>query len=725
MARTFSDYSHGSSGGGSSTHEDEKTDYWSLSKCKRAYLDYVGSKREEIDEQRVARKYRHGAQYTAEQIQKLNERKQPVITINKVGPKIDSIVGLVEKLRKDPKAFPRTPQHAQGAELASAVLNFALDEATWKAKSPLAAEDCATSGISGIELNLMKTKEGITPDLDWVYSDDYFYDPRSYQLDFSDARFQGVAKWLDVDYAIELYPKSEDDIRAVNNQGLELTKDSDRDNRWFTEDTMGVLKQVRVVDIWYQHNGGWCYCTFIGSAKLIEGSSFLTDHKTQKTFCKYIMFSASSDHDGDRYGFVRWMKSIQDEVNQRRSKGLHELNTRRIIAEQGAFDDIEKTRKEAARPDGMIIRNPNTEAEFDDASKIANIEGHFKFLEHANNEIENFGPNRSMMGDQNIENNSGRAIALLQQASINQLGPYIISYSGWKLRVYRAVWNAIVQYWTGEKYIRVTDDEEVTQFVAVNQLMATPAGPQLVNALGELDVDIILDEGPDHVNAQADAYENLTVLAGQGVQFPPDVVIELSSLPHSLKKKILGKLEQAAQQPSPEMQAEQAKIMGQREQIALKKEQAAADIEMDTQKMGHQFFMEEQKFELEKRKTAAQLELEREKAGIQIELEERKAGAQANLEKEKAATQKDVEEFKAVTGANLERDKMNMQVEGEKQKKEQKVKDASNEAAVRAITELSKGLKEGFGTLEKAFLADTQLVRDKSGRAIAAKKVAP
>jgi hypothetical protein len=54
--------------------------------------------------------------------------------------------------------------------------------------------------------------------------------------------------------------------------------------------------------------------------------------------------SASVDHDGDRYGFVRNLKSPQDEVNHRRSKALHLLNSRRVVSEKGAVDDIEVAR---------------------------------------------------------------------------------------------------------------------------------------------------------------------------------------------------------------------------------------------------------------------------------------------------------------------------------------------------------------------------------------------
>ena len=62
--------------------------------------------------------------------------------------------------------------------------------------------------------------------------------------------------------------------------------------------------------------------------------------------------------------------------------------------------------------------------------------------------------------------------------------------------------------------------------------------PTLVNALGSLDVDIILDEGPDYVNQMADAYDALTALVQGGTQIPPPVLIELAPIPNSVKKKI-------------------------------------------------------------------------------------------------------------------------------------------------------------------------------------------
>jgi hypothetical protein len=87
-------------------------------------------------------------------------RKQPVVTSNRIVRKIDAVVGLVERLRQDPKAYPRTPKHDEGAELATATLRFVLDNNDWKSKSSRIARAGGIDGIAGIEYDLVPGDEG-------------------------------------------------------------------------------------------------------------------------------------------------------------------------------------------------------------------------------------------------------------------------------------------------------------------------------------------------------------------------------------------------------------------------------------------------------------------------------------------------------------------------------------------------------------------------------------
>jgi hypothetical protein len=175
---------------------------------------------------------------------------------------------------------------------------------------------------------------------------------------------------------------------------------------------------------------------------------------------------------------------------------------------------------------------------------------------------------------------------LLQQAGMAELGPYILGYRGWKVRVYRAVFCAVQQYWQAERYIRVTDDEGLAQFIQINGVGVDPntGMPTMVNALGSLDVDIILDEGPDTVNAQADVYETLTqvlpsvapMLTPPQAQAAVKVLIQTSALPESAKKQFR---EASEQPPDPmEQQAKQIQLQGEAAKVDETKSKATLNM---------------------------------------------------------------------------------------------------------------------------------------------------
>jgi hypothetical protein len=568
---SFSDYtsdSGGNTGATSGVETDSK--YWSLERLKRSYTDYLNSKVQEVEEQKDARRYRHASQWNSEQIKIFNKRKQPIVTYNRIGRKIDGVIGLIEKLKQSPKAYPRTPNEEGAADLATAVVRSVLDTNEWKTKSYLVGQNAAIDGFGGIELLLEQGDEG-DPDISFevVENDGFFYDPRSNRADFSDCRFMGMGKWLDLDQAREMFPDKADQLEDAMESATDLSTNSDREQKWFITD--GNIKRIRVVDEWYILNGEWYWCIYTGNMKLEEGRSWLHDDKGS-TFNKYIMFSAQVDQDGDRYGFIRNLKSAQDEINQRRSKALHLLNTRRIIAEQGAFDDLEITRREAARPDGIVIRNKGFEAEFDDGAKNQEINAHLEFLVDAKSEIENFGPNPALIGQGSLGDKSGRAISLLQQAGIAELGPFLLAYRGWKIRLYRGIWSAAREHWKAERYVRITDDQNSLQWVGLNQVDIDPQTgmPAMVNHIARLDVDIIMDEGPDSLTMGIETYEALLAIAQSGAQVPPDVLIELHpNLDPDTKKRILEKLNA----PNPQQQ-----LMLQNAQLENQKLQSEAEL---------------------------------------------------------------------------------------------------------------------------------------------------
>jgi hypothetical protein len=516
--------------------------YWSLVQLRKRFVDFSTVKQREIDEARTSWRYYHGLQYTDDQIKVLNDRRQPVITFDRTSRKIDGLVGTVMRLRSDPKAFPRRVGHEQGAELATDVLRFVLDNQRWADIERNCTRDAAVQGIGVCEMGLEPGDHG-DPDITLARVDPttYFYDPRSLQTDFSDIRFEGVARWASVDEIQEMFPDVDADDLTDSAAGAETTQyDFDREFLWINE-----RKRIRLVECWYKQSAQWRFCIYANWQKLAEGDSPFMDERGV-SMSRYLKFAYGVDQDGDRYGLIRRLKGPQDAINQHRSKAMHIMNTRQVWARVGTFPDPEKARREAARPDGFIEFEGSPE-DFKIEQPAQEFLQQTQYFEDAKSEIENFGPSPALM-DSAIKSSSGRALAMMQQNGLAEIGPFIGNYRQWKLSIYRAVWNAVRTHWQAERYIRVIDDDETAQFIAVNAMRLGPNGmPQIINQIGALEVDIILDEGPDSTNVMGDVFDTLSSLAQNQIPVPPQVFIEMSALPKSVKDKVL----QMMQQPDP------------------------------------------------------------------------------------------------------------------------------------------------------------------------------
>lgn len=584
------------------------------------FHSYLETKMREVEEQRLSRRYYHGDQWGSEQLKELKRRNQMPTITPAYAQKLNGFAGMITAMRTDPKASGRTPQHGQGAELVTAALRYVDDDQDIDLIAGHVALGLGIDAIAVVEINLEKSDSSDPRDydisLEIVPSDTFFYDPVSIRPDFSDAKYMGVSKWFDIEDAKDQFAEYADELDATVTGGSEFEINSDRQFQWTRRDR----KQILIVEHWYRRGGEWHWCFYTNSTKLGSGRAYVQDEKG-RDICRFIPVSMAVDHEGDRYTFFRHMKTVVDEINQRNSKALHLLSTRRIFAETGAFEDIEKARREAVKPDGVVIYNTGTRAEFEDGKSLADMNGQLSMMQNSMQVLQNFGPNPALVG-QGVEARSGRAIALMQQAGIAELGPYIAAFKSWKIRLYKAIWSAIRTYWTAERWIRVTDAQGLPVPVQINGVQSGPYGPQLVNAFGNVGVDIIIDEGPDHVNMQADALEVLQAAQAQGQQIPPEVMLELLPIHDTLKKRLTGMISEARQSPPPELVVMDAKMKAD----AVKQQ---ADIEAELLK-------ERERGAIELEAKRADLELERERLAIQVQMHREKLSADIEAKRELA-----------------------------------------------------------------------------------------
>ena len=554
-------------GGESDTWDADGNSAATLTQRRREFENYAWVKAREIDEQRLAWRYYHIDQWTREQIRTLKKRHQPIITFDHTARKIDSLSGTIRRLRTDPKAYPNTPNGEQGAEVATQTIRTICDASFNEDLEVECCKDALIHGIGVDELVLEKGDKG-DPDLRFEYVDPktYFYDPRSLRTQFQDGRYHGVYKWADLDELDTLSDGASEKVSAslnYNDGGYWTAFDTDRENLW-----VDSRKRVRLIDHWYKQGNIWRWCLHTGSVELMSGDSPFVNERGM-SISKYNAFACMIDIDGDHYGFIRRMRGPQDAMNQHRSKAMHIMNTRQIKLKEGTVDDIEVTRREAARPDGTLVyRGASADLEVIEADQ--EFLNQTNYYNDAKAEIDTFGPNQQLI-QQFGQNVSGRAANMLQQAGLAELGPFLKNFRMWKLQRYRTCWMAAQKFWTAERFLRVTENQGVAQFMQVNGVGLDENGiPVLVNFLGNIDVEIKVDEGPDTETIQGDVFDLLMSLAQNNVPVPPAVIIEASYLPVSEKQKLTAMMNQP---PDPMVQmAKQLEL--QEKQADIGKKQA-------------------------------------------------------------------------------------------------------------------------------------------------------
>ena len=516
------------------------------------------------------RDYYDGKQWTEEEAAELRKRGQPVIALNVIRARVNYHLGIEKKQRRDPKAFGRGPEDQQAAEVATEALRYAMDRTDYHTERSRVWENIKVEGIGALEASIEPRPDG-NSDIKWkqIPWDRFFYDPHSARGDFTDARYLGQVKWMDEEEVITDYPDGgvalEAALTAATDGGLGLGDTYEDRPRWqMWADPK--RKRVRVVQVWYLMRGKWCWAEFCKGGILAAGPSPYVDDEGD-TLCGIIAESCYIDRENARYGEVRDLIDPQDEVNKRRSKALHAVNTNVVITENGAIPDgdTEKARREANRPDGFIVVQPGRRFEIDRNTDLA--QGQAMLLTQAMAHIMSSGPNAALLG-KGTEDQSGRAIQAQQQGGMIELGDGLDVLRRMDWRVYKFTWFALKQYWQAPMWIRVTEDPEAPTYVGINQPQMDPMTGQMQmhNQIAAADVDIIIEDAPDVPTLEGETFAAVMDVLSKGAPPPMmKVMLELHpGLKSSVKKRmntfIDEMMQQAGQQAQAQAQAEQMKV---------------------------------------------------------------------------------------------------------------------------------------------------------------------
>ncbi len=568
-------------------------------KCSTRFEDFINFTQDERKRAERRRDYRDLKQWTEEQVAQLEAREQAAICIDHIGKKVDALMGVEISGRTDPRAYPRTPQHEQAADAITDALRYVEESTNLDALSTEVFEEKIVEGYSGVIVDVKPNAKGEYDVVVMIaHWDRVYFDPHSREKDFSDSTYFGVTTWLDVDEAAELFPDHAEDLQGrINSTAMLDTAFDDRPVEWLDRSR----NRIRINQEWFLKSGVWMLHYYTDELVLRDPeANYLLDDEGRPC-CPLELQSDFIDRDNNRYGYIERFIDPQDEINHRRSKALYLLSSAQVIAEEGAVKDKEAASRELRKAQGWLTITPNKKLEI--SRNIEMGQAQLAFYQEAKAEMDAAGVNPELGG--RTENAiSGRAFMARQQGGMTELSHIFTRHSEWKRRVYRQIWARIKQFWSDEKWVRVTDNDDAMKWVGLNvpvtaaeKMIEQKTGldlPQikkqygaelqqflqqrpdlarvveLRNDVAEIDVDIIIEEAPDTVTLQQEQFETLADVLRSGAD--PQMMralIELSSMRN--KKRVIELLEGDEQAKAARQQQEQ-----QQQEIAQRG--AAAEI---------------------------------------------------------------------------------------------------------------------------------------------------
>jgi len=537
-------------------------------------LQWEGAWRAEADK---AAAYYDGVQLTPETIRQMQERGLAPLVRNLIGPTVDLVLGIEAKAKRDWKI--RADQD-DAVDLAAA-MSAEIKKAERISNADQACSDAyagmVKAGVGWVEVareaNPFKPRYRVAP----VHRREIYWDFRAKSLDLSDARYLVRKQWVDQDVLLLHFPNKAklilssmnrwsdwDEVSAAEEfvnlaQAHEIeVRTTIEENEWRDADR----KRLCLYEVWYRH---WraAPVLMLPSGQSIEfdeknpvhvqalGLGLATVHKAvfpkvrlswwvgphllsdipspyPHGFFPYVPFWAyREDNTGIPYGLVRRMMSPQDEINTRLSKMMWLLSAKRVIGDSDAVDiPWTEVIEEAARPDSVILMNPNRKNKTPDALRIesdfALSQQQFSVLQDATQAIQaSAGVYQSMLGKADFAGQSGLAINSLVEQGSTTLAELNDNYRAARKQVGTLLLSLVKEDIGSSPYKVIVESNGTRRSVVLNQPVQDASGNYyLTNDVAATAMTVDLEDVPDTPSFRM---QQMTMLTEVVKSLPPEV----------------------------------------------------------------------------------------------------------------------------------------------------------------------------------------------------------
>lgn len=555
------------------------------------WLEQIDAHAESRREQLVDFDFYDHEQWDQHSMEVLRERGQAPLVFNLIHPVIDWIVGTERRTRVDWNCFPRTPGAEKIAEGKTKLLKFVSDANGVPYNRSKAFKDTAIGGVGWTrEYARSDNRSGIPVGncyMDWKQ---VRWDPYSRQDDLSDCRSISIERYMDLDYAIALWPEREQELRSAASKMIDpslefLTDDALMPQVFFGQKsslmpmsaiagTMSVgrrqRQRVRIIETEYRRPIVQQYIIDLVDqfsdldgtlydpdnaqmadalkAKKIALDDRLADHiwiafwhpgfflEHKQSPYRHDKFSLTPTwcfrrhRDGMPYGYVRGLRDPQEEYNKRRSKALFAMSANQVLVESDAIEegDEDEARDEINRPDGFIRLAAGGLNKIKIINGIELGEGHLKLMEQARGDIRE----GSSVTQENLgigsDSQSGKAILAKQQQGAVGTAELFDNYRQSIQWSGQKTLSLSEQYITGPMQVRVLGDNG-TDWLAINQPSIDPNTGEVVweNDITKDECDFVVDEQDYRETVRAAMAEMLMDTISK---MPPQLAIQLLDL---------------------------------------------------------------------------------------------------------------------------------------------------------------------------------------------------
>lgn len=578
--------------------------------------------------------YYDGIQWTDSEVQELQLRGQAPLVFNIIGPVINWLVGTERRTRIDFRVLPRSNDKDQ-AKIGLAKTNlikYIYADNYVRMENSLAFKDGAISGEGWVEVCLSEYDDESPVKVRYEDWRNIWYDrnSRSYTLD--DARYLFRSKYVDLDVAVDRYPRKAEALRAAAIKQSAVFSSADPTAQVLTDYTYGFVDSrrefVRLIEGWFRFPGEWkrvdggvfdgYFVDQIPSTllpiledEIDAGEADIISVRTMRVF--RAMFVASGEtlqphltlldygpspyrhnrfpfvpffcykrrRDRAPYGVVRNAVGPQDDLNKRRSKALHILSTAKVIADSDAFtaNGWANAEDEFARPDAIIKLDGRRGARFDLVTDNSVADSHISLMHEDKDAIFiTTGVNNESIGT-GSPYTSGKAVLARQDKSTVVTTEVFDNYRLFLQLEGELILSLAEQAYVDEDVVRVRNDDGTWHYMEINA--ETPDG-DVINDISGTKHDFVISEVDYRDSLRQAMFEQLMDTMSK---MPPDIamsmldiVIEMSDLPN--KDLLAERIRAITGQTPPKDDAtpvdeEKARAM-EEAKLAREQEQAAA-----------------------------------------------------------------------------------------------------------------------------------------------------